>query len=166
MRLNLKDRAELLEKALANLDERIVFEEALTDDLFIDLIAKKLEITTAEITKREKKLMAFFYPKDMVDEAIIKCFEICFDAFHKFLKEFLKEVYEVTVTNYPKPIFKAAYQAKLINEQAEEILIKMISHRNYTTHFYSKCITTELLTEIKIYCQTMNQIFIELKKKS
>src|SRR5262249_30363160 len=67
-------------------------------------------------------------------DATIKRFELTFEPFWKFLKEFFKE--RGIVLEYPSDVFKEAFSHHLIDD--EKIWIQMLRDRNSTAHAYDE----------------------------
>jgi nucleotidyltransferase substrate binding protein (TIGR01987 family) len=99
--------------SLSRLQERYAYYLATKDE-----IARDIDIT------------------ESIKESCIQRFEICFDTSWKHLKKYLEhDLGLVDVKNSPNPIFRQAFENKLI--QDPELWIEFNKKRGDTTHDYN-----------------------------
>ena len=93
----------------------------------------------------------------IIRDATIKRFEYTFEAFWKFLKEYLKTIKGVIVT-FPKDCFREIFSAGFCNEDEASELLKMTDSRNETTHTYKEEIANKIYSEVKGYAELIDKV--------
>ncbi len=73
--------------------------------------------------------------EDILRDSVIQRFEFCYELAWKTLKEYL-HANGLSVETLPRPVFKAAYQHNIIND--EKLWLQMINDRNATSHLYAE----------------------------
>jgi nucleotidyltransferase substrate binding protein (TIGR01987 family) len=99
----------------------------------------------------------------IVRDATIQRFEYTFEAFWKFLKEYLKEK-EGMVANSPKAVFKEIFSLGLCTERQAKRLLNMTDKRNETSHTYKDKIAQMIYGKIiKDFLPLMSDLLSKLK---
>ena len=93
----------------------------------------------------------------IIRDATIQRFEYTFEAFWKYLKEFLKTKKGI-IANSPKDCFREIFSLGFTSEEETENLLKMTDSRNETTHTYKEEVANKIYTEIKNYSEFMDRI--------
>jgi nucleotidyltransferase substrate binding protein, HI0074 family len=101
----------------------------------------------------------------VVRDAAIQRFEYTFEAFWKFLRDYLREA-EGIRCNSPKSCFREALSAGLINEKQAMTCLEMTDDRNLTSHTYIEQLAEQIYGKIKSYCRLMEEIFNHTKNES
>lgn len=101
----------------------------------------------------------------VVRDAAIQRFEYTFEAFWKFLNEYLRE-YEGVRCNSPKSCFREALSAGLINEEQTMTCLGMTDDRNLTSHTYIEEVAEQIHRKIESYHKLMEDIFNRIGKES
>ena len=104
--------------------------------------AVKALATLKEITKQPFSVI--------VRDASIQRFEYTFEAFWKFVREYLKEK-EGVVANSPKSCFKELFSLGLANEEETVELQEMTDKRNDTSHTYKEEVAQSIYEKIGGY---------------
>jgi len=128
-----------------------------------------LENLERRIKETEKALKTL---KDVVNEpysvivrdATIQRFEYTFEAFWKFLRDYLREI-EGIRCNSPKSCFREALSAGLISEEQTMTCLEMTDNRNLTSHTYIEEVAEQIYKKIESYCKLMEDIFNLVKKE-
>ena len=90
---------------------------------------KKLEEIKMQPKTQDKVMM------DIIRDSAIQRFEFCYELAWKTLREYM--IYNgLSVENMPRPVFKAAYQHSILDNQ--EIWLEMIKDRNVASHEYNE----------------------------
>ena len=85
-------------------------------------------------------------------DSLIQRFEFNVDLFWKYVKRYLEEEIKLNIpVGGPKPTIREACRAKLITEQDSEKIIKMIDHRNMSSHIYKEEIADQIAEKISGY---------------
>lgn len=92
-------------------------------------------------------------------DATIQRFEFTFELFWKWLKLLLENA--GVEANFPKQVFKEAYKAKWIDDEA--LWLKMLNDRNLTSHTYDEELARVIYESIKTYAPLMRRVFEERK---
>jgi nucleotidyltransferase substrate binding protein (TIGR01987 family) len=100
----------------------------------------------------------------IVRDATIQRFEYTFEAFWKFLTEYLREV-EGIRCNSPKSCFREALSAGLISEKQAMTCLEMTDDRNLTAHTYIEKVAEQIFRKIRNYGELMEDIFTLIRKK-
>ena len=100
----------------------------------------------------------------IVRDASIQRFEYTFEAFWKFLRDYLKEI-EGIKCNSPKSCFREALGAGLISEEQTMNCLEMTDDRNLTSHTYIEEVAEQIYKKVKDYCKLMDSIFDLVQKR-
>ncbi len=100
----------------------------------------------------------------IVRDATIQRFEYTFEAFWKYVKEYLKEK-EGIIQGSPKSCFKELFSLNLITEEESIILLEMTDSRNDTSHTYNKNLADKIYSVIKNYALLMEKTLQILERK-
>lgn len=73
----------------------------------------------------------------IIRDAAIQRFEYTFEAFWKFIREYLKDQ-EGIIANSPKTCFKEIFSLGIVNERETVELQEMTDKRNETSHTYKE----------------------------
>lgn len=96
-------------------------------------------------------------------DATIQRFEFTFELFWKWLKILIQN--QGLETNFPKEIIKAAYKAKMIDN--EPLWLKMLNERNLTSHTYNRDLAMSIYLNIKnTYTPLIKNTFEKYKNKN
>ena len=96
-----------------------------------------------------------------IRDATIKRFEYTFEAFWKFLKEYLK-VMKGTIVNFPKDCFREILLLGISTEEDIARLLEMTDSRNETTHTYKQEVANKIFVKIKGYAELMENILLKI----
>ena len=98
----------------------------------------------------------------IVRDATIQRFEYTFEAFWKFVKEFLRER-EGIVCNSPKKCFRELFSiGEVIEEEEATKLLEMVDDRNMTSHTYKEEVAQILFSKINGYYNLMQKTVTKL----
>jgi len=100
----------------------------------------------------------------IVRDASIQRFEYTFEAFWKFLRDYLKEI-EGIRCNSPKSCFREALATGLINEEQAMALLEMTDDRNLTSHTYIEEVAEQIYRKVEHYYKLMEVTFDLAKAK-
>ncbi|MBI4690293.1 MAG: nucleotidyltransferase substrate binding protein [Nitrospirae bacterium] len=98
----------------------------------------------------------------IVRDAAIQRFEYTFEAFWKFIKEYLK-VKEKIISNSPRSCFREIFTISLITEDETVKLLEMTDDRNMTSHTYKEEVSQIIYGKLKLYSQLIEDIMGRLK---
>ncbi len=98
----------------------------------------------------------------IVRDATIQRFEYTFEAFWKYLKEYLK-IKKGKIVTFPKDCFRETLKLGFYSEEETEKLLKMTDSRNETTHTYKEEVANKIYSDINEYALLMNKIVNKLK---
>ena len=99
----------------------------------------------------------------IVRDAAIQRFEYTFEAFWKFLRDYLREI-EGIRCNSPKSCFRDALSTGLITEKQIITCLEMTDDRNLTAHTYIENLAEIMYKKIESHCKLMEDIFNLVKK--
>jgi len=119
----------------------------------------------SEALEQLEKALGIFeenkYPDmyDIVRDSSIQRFEFSFDAFWKYLKEYLSDHRKVQV-EFPSPnkTFRTCYEQKLITNDERKILIDSTKDRNLTSHTYNEILAEQVSERIVEYYEVMRAV--------
>ncbi len=74
--------------------------------------------------------------KDAISESVVRRFKPCYDTIWKHLKKYLEEEISIETPSSPKPIFRLAYENRIIDEV--ENWFEYVQARVDTAHDYSE----------------------------
>ncbi len=98
----------------------------------------------------------------IVRDATIQRFEYTFEAFWKFVKEFLRER-EGIVCNSPKKCFRELFSiGEVIGEEETAKLLEMVDDRNMTSHTYKEEVAQILFNRVNGYYNLMEKTISKL----
>jgi len=98
----------------------------------------------------------------IVRDAAIQRFEYTFEAFWKFIKEYLKEK-EGIIVNSPKACFREIFSLGLCSEEETVQLQEMADKRNETSHTYKEEVANLIYEAINDYSLLMQKILGKFK---
>jgi len=98
----------------------------------------------------------------IVRDAAIQRFEYTFEAFWKFIREYLKER-EGIIANSPKSAFKEIFSLGFADETETVELQEMTDKRNETSHTYKEGLAQIIYEKIKEYVLLMEEILSKFK---
>lgn len=93
----------------------------------------------------------------IIRDAAIQRFEYTFEAFWKFLKEYLKEK-EGLIANSPKACFREIFSLGFASEDETVQLQEMTDKRNDTSHTYKEEVAQAIYNKIGGYSLLMDKI--------
>ncbi len=97
-----------------------------------------------------------------IRDASIQRFEYTFEAFWKFIKEYLKFTKGIQCSS-PKDCFRELLSVQICNEDEVYQLLQMTDSRNETSHTYNEEVAEKIYSKIKLYCHLIDKIIIKLK---
>lgn len=100
----------------------------------------------------------------IVRDATIQRFEYTFEAFWKFIKEYLKEK-EGIMVNSPKACFREIFSLGFCSEEESVRLQEMTDKRNETAHTYREAVAEEIYNKIGGYYSLMQGVLNRFKEK-
>jgi nucleotidyltransferase substrate binding protein (TIGR01987 family) len=100
----------------------------------------------------------------IVRDAAIQRFEYTFEAFWKFIHEYLKEE-EGIVVNSPKSCFRELFSTGICDEEETIKLLEMTDRRNETSHTYKEEIAQAIYEQIKSFSDLMDKILNKIREK-
>ncbi|MFH0771738.1 MAG: HI0074 family nucleotidyltransferase substrate-binding subunit [Candidatus Omnitrophota bacterium] len=100
----------------------------------------------------------------IVRDAAIQRFEYTFEAFWKFVKEYLKEK-EGIIANSPKSCFKEIFSLGFVDEEETVELQEMTDKRNDTSHTYKEEVARGIYEKIKDYSLLIERTLFGFKDK-
>jgi len=100
----------------------------------------------------------------IVRDAAIQRFEYTFEAFWKFIREYLKEK-EGIVANSPKSCFKEIFSLGLAGEEETVALQDMTDKRNDTSHTYKEEVAQGIYKKLPEYSSLMEKILSGLRRQ-
>ena len=117
------------------------------------------------VLKYQNALKALGTLKDILEEpfsvivrdAAIQRFEYTFEAFWKFLREYLKEK-EGIIANSPKSCFRETFSIGYLNEEETIWFLEMTDKRNATSHTYKEEVAEAIYASLKEYTEAMENL--------
>lgn len=100
----------------------------------------------------------------IVRDAAIQRFEYTFEAFWKFIREYLKEK-EGIVANSPKSCFKEIFALGFSDEEETVELQEMTDKRNETSHTYKEAVAQGIYEKLGSYTRLMERVLSGFKQK-
>ncbi len=100
----------------------------------------------------------------LVRDATIQRFEYTFEAFWKFLREYLKEK-EGIIANTPKEVFRAIFQAGFLTEEETIQFLEMTDSRNDTSHTYKEVVSQIIFQKTSGYATLMKSLLSKFEGK-
>lgn len=92
----------------------------------------------------------------IVRDAAIQRFEYTFEAFWKFIREYLKEK-EGIIANSPKSCFKEIFSLGFSSDDETVRLQEMTDKRNETSHTYKENVAQGIYEKLKEYSALMEK---------
>ena len=93
----------------------------------------------------------------IVRDAAIQRFEYTFEAFWKFLKEYLKEK-EGIIANSPKSCFREVFAVGYLTEEETVRFLEMTDKRNATSHTYKEEVANIIYGGLMEYSEAMENL--------
>ncbi|GBE05092.1 MAG TPA: DUF86 domain-containing protein [Candidatus Moranbacteria bacterium] len=90
----------------------------------------------------------------IVRDAAIQRFEYTFEAFWKFIREYLR-IKEGIICNAPKSCFREVFTIAVIKEDETVKLLEMTDDRNMTSHTYKEKVAQIIYGKLKDYSNLM-----------
>ena len=125
----------------------------------------KLERRTRDIEKALGALKAISCEpySVVVRDAAIQRFEYTFEAFWKFVRDYLREVDGITC-NSPRSCFREALGSGLIGGEQTVACMEMTDDRNLTSHTYVEELAEQIYKKVENYRKLMESILVAGKK--
>jgi nucleotidyltransferase substrate binding protein (TIGR01987 family) len=99
-------------------------------------------------------------------DSVIQRFEYSIDTFWKFIKLYLSAIVKMNIeANSPKAIIREALDAKIIDSNEFQSIIRAITRRNESSHAYNKDLARDIVEEIPLYYETLHTILNRLSIK-
>lgn len=98
----------------------------------------------------------------IVRDAAIQRFEYTFEAFWKFIKEYLKTK-EGIICYSPKSCFREVFTVGMINEDETIKLLEMTDNRNMTSHTYKEEVAQIIYGKLEEYSRLMEDVIGRFK---
>lgn len=98
---------------------------------------------------------------DIVRDAAIKRFELCFDLNWKLIKNFAKKQGVECLS--PRQCFKVGFQLKIIEH--DEKWLNMINDRNLSTHLYKEEKADEIYSKLSDYLKLFQSLLDKANQK-
>ena len=102
---------------------------------------------------------------ELIQEGLIKRFEISFELFWKTLKDYLETEQSISIAS-PKKAIHTCHNAGFLNDKEAELLLEMVDNRNVSTHDYGRDTATAFSTRIPSYHKLMSDVLKKIKKES
>ena len=99
----------------------------------------------------------------IVRDAAIQRFEYTFEAFWKFVREYLKEK-EGIIANSPKSCFKEIFSLGLADEEETVALQEMTDSRNDTSHTYKEEVARAIYEKIAVFAALMEKTLEKIRE--
>lgn len=100
----------------------------------------------------------------IIRDATIQRFEYTFEAFWKFIQEYLKEK-EGIIVNSPKSCFREIFSLGFTSEEETVQLLEMTDKRNETAHTYKEKVADAIYEKINAYARLIVKVLEKLKDK-
>ena len=176
MRVTLTERLDDFKKALENLEARVAYQEEDAEEFFEEHILHRLDLEDEPLSDTQRRSIAaawrahlkedYQQSREIIVEATIKTFEVCFECMLKSLRAFLREGNGEDASQSNKEILKDAYKLALIDEQGEDTCIAMLHDRNMASHEYIVSKLPEIAQRIKGYYLPMYAIYQNIYSRS
>jgi nucleotidyltransferase substrate binding protein (TIGR01987 family) len=101
----------------------------------------------------------------IIRDAAIQRFEYTFEAFWKFIKDYLRAK-EGIVCNSPKSCFRELFSVGVITEEETIRLLEMTDDRNMTSHTYKEKVAQVIYRKLKEYSKLMEEVIGRLETKA
>jgi len=98
----------------------------------------------------------------IVRDAAIQRFEYTFEAFWKFVKEYLR-IKEKIIANSPKQCFRELFTIGIITEDENVRFLEMTDERNMTSHTYKEEVANIIYGGLKKYYELMKNTIGKLE---
>src|SRR3990170_7574748 len=93
----------------------------------------------------------------MYYDSIIKRFELVYETFWKYLKEYIYEKHGIEAIS-PRTVFQECLLRKISSTEETKILTSMVESRNLTTHLYNESMAQTTAGRIPIYFGLVEKI--------
>lgn len=91
-------------------------------------------------------------------DSLIQRFEFCIELFWKYLKRYEEEALALVLeVSAPRSVITTACKAKIISERDAEVLLEMLTSRNFTSHLYKEEVAERISSKIPEYCKIMHK---------
>lgn len=84
-------------------------------------------------------------------DSLVQRFEYTFDTTWKYVSEYLEAEGRVPEVKTPKAIFREGLKLAILSEDETRLALKMVDHRNVTTHGYDEELVEEIVKNIPDY---------------
>lgn len=98
----------------------------------------------------------------IIRDASIQRFEYTFEAFWKFIREYLKEK-EGIIANSPKACFRELFTLGICGEEESVQLQEMTDKRNDTSHTYKEQVAQAIYETLQGYALLMEKVLNEAR---
>ena len=126
----------------------------------MERVRLKYQDATRSLTTLESVLKELF--SAIVRDAAIQRFEYTFEAFWKYLKEYLKEK-EGIIANSPKTVFREFFALKILTEEQTAQCLEMTDRRNDTAHTYKEKVAQMIYEKLPVFTSLMADILRKTK---
>lgn len=97
-------------------------------------------------------------------DSLVQRFEYTFDSTWKYLLLYLEKTASVNFEiKAPKNIFRTCHKIGLITEVQAELALKMVDHRNASTHQYDSAMIKEIVSAIPSYYKLLKGLLEKAK---
>lgn len=100
----------------------------------------------------------------IVRDAAIQRFEYTFEAFWKFVKEYLR-IEEKIIAHSPKQCFRELFTLGIITEDENIKFLEMTDERNMTSHTYKEEVANIIYGHLKKYSELIKKTISRLEAK-
>ena len=100
----------------------------------------------------------------IIRDATVLRFEYTFEAFWKFIQEYLKEK-EGIISNSPKGCFREIFSLGFTGEDETVQLLEMTDKRNDTSHTYKEKVAQGIFEKINSYAVLMAKILEQFRDR-
>jgi nucleotidyltransferase substrate binding protein (TIGR01987 family) len=100
----------------------------------------------------------------IIRDATVQRFEYTFEAFWKFIQEYLKER-EGIIANSPKGCFREIFSLGFTGEDEAVQLLEMTDKRNDTSHTYKEKVAQGIFEKINSYAVLMAKIIEQFRDR-
>jgi len=98
-----------------------------------------------------------------LSDSVVKRFELTYEMFWKYLKNYLFEKHAIEQTS-PREVFRACATHKITTPQETELFTKMVQTRNLTTPIYDQELAiSAIVDQIPPYCELIKKVLERAK---
>lgn len=98
-------------------------------------------------------------------DSMIKRFELTYDLFWKYLREYIKVVHGAQFDS-PRQVFRQALEFNIVTSDQEKQLLSMIESRNLTTHVYNVELANEVAAVIPSHIKLLHELTIKINPQT